>query len=366
MPDSAAAAQAGQPVRVEQRAVPKSFLGLSLRNGLLNLVTLTLYRFWGKTEVRRRLWSSIHLNDEPFEYTGRGKELFLGFLFALTVIGLPFLIVIFGAQFLAPGLAGLIILPFYVFLSFLLGYGRFTAFRYIASRTSWRGVRFQLTGSPRSYGWNYMGYVWLSAVTLGWFWPAADRRLAGPLWDGLRFGDRPFRFRIEDARKEKVYGAYALGWVCMFVAYFFLMGALVAIMAPLVKANGGKPAEPTLDIIIQIYALTGAFALVYAVVFAPFQAAMLRSVAAGIGHDELRFKVRVKWYELAWMSLSNFVLLTFSLGFLMPFVEARVSRFLFDRLEISGTADLDGIGQAADLGPRTGEGLADAFGISPV
>ncbi len=64
------------------------------------------------------------------------------------MIGLPFLIVVFGAQFLAPAFAGLILLPFYVFLSFLLGYGRFTAFRYIASRSSWRGIRFQLAGSP--------------------------------------------------------------------------------------------------------------------------------------------------------------------------------------------------------------------------
>ncbi len=67
----------------------------------------------------------------------------------------------------------------------------------------------------------------------------------------------------------------------MLVAYFFLMGAIVAIMIPLTKANGGKPAEPTLDVFIQLYALTGAFALAYAVVFAPFHAAMLRSVAAG-------------------------------------------------------------------------------------
>jgi uncharacterized membrane protein YjgN (DUF898 family) len=316
MPDSAAAAQAGQPVRVEQRAVLKSFLGLSLKNGLLNLITLTLYRFWGKTEVRRRLWSSIHLNDEAFEYTGRGKELFLGFLFALALIGLPFLIVVFGAQFLAPEFAALIVLPFYVFLSFLLGYGRFTAFRYIASRTSWRGVRFRWPDHLRSTGGNTCATSGSAVVTLGWFWPAADRRLAGPLWEGLRFGDRPFRFRIEEARKEKVYGAYALGWIGGLVSYLVMVSAMMAIMIPLIRANGGKPAEPTLDVFVRIYALVGMLALAYAVIFAPFQAAMLRSVTAGISFDELRFKVRVKWYDMAWMSLSNLVLLTVSLGFL--------------------------------------------------
>ena len=79
---------------------PSKFLGLSLKNGLLNLVTLTLWRFWGKTEVRRRVWRGVRLNDEAFEYTGRGVELFVGFLLALVVLGAPLLLVVFGVQLL--------------------------------------------------------------------------------------------------------------------------------------------------------------------------------------------------------------------------------------------------------------------------
>lgn len=35
----------GETIQIEQRADPGAFLGLSLKNGLLNLVTLNLYRF---------------------------------------------------------------------------------------------------------------------------------------------------------------------------------------------------------------------------------------------------------------------------------------------------------------------------------
>jgi uncharacterized membrane protein YjgN (DUF898 family) len=365
MPDSAAVEPFGQEyVRIEQRADPAAFLGLSLRVGLLNLITLTLYRFWGKTEVRRRLWSSIHLNDEPFEYAGRGVELFLGFLFALLVIGLPFLLVVFAVQFLGPGVAGLSLLPLYLGLVFLMGYGRFTAFRYIANRTAWRGVRFQLTGSAANYGLAYLGYVLLSGVTLGWFWPAADRRLAGRLWGGLRFGDQPFRFRIDEARKHRVYGPYALGWLLGIVGYVALVGAMVAIIAPTIR--GGTPQEPSLAQLSELYRIVGVVALGYAIVFSPFHAALLRSVMAGIGFRELRFRLHVKWFEIAWMTVSNVALLTVSLGFLMPFVEARVSRFLLDRLEVSGTVDFGAVSQAEPRGPRTDEGLADAFGIAPI
>src|SRR5947208_1212200 len=96
------AAASGEPIVLSQRGVLMSFVWLSLRNGLLNLVTLTLYRFWGKTQVRRRLWTTTYLNDEAFEYTGRGVELFVGFLLALLVLVFPFLCILFGAQFLGP------------------------------------------------------------------------------------------------------------------------------------------------------------------------------------------------------------------------------------------------------------------------
>jgi uncharacterized membrane protein YjgN (DUF898 family) len=361
MPDPAAE---GAPLVLSETVSLKSFLGLSLRNGLLNLVTLTLYRFWGKTEVRRRLWRSIELNGEPFEYTGRGIELFLGFVIALGVIVLPFLLVVFGAQLLGPVVAVLVILPFYVFMGVLAGYGRFTAFRYLASRSTWRGVRFWLKGSPLSYGFRWLGYSFLAGFTLGWFWPAAQRRLAMPLWDGLRFGDRRFRFSRDQAREEGVYNAFALGWVGGVVAYFVLVGIFATVLAPSMTTN--TPAEPSLGQIAMIYLVTGVMAVLFIVLLAPYHAAMLRSIARGVSFEEVRFRLNVRWLELAGMTLSNVGLVTFSLGFLMPFAEARAARFLVRRLTAEGAVDLDSVRQSPDMPPRTGEGLADAFGFSPV
>jgi len=368
MSDVEATAAGGDPVVLSQRGVLSSFVWLSLRNGLLNLITLTLYRFWGKTEVRRRLWSTTYLHDEAFEYTGRGVELFVGFLLALLVLVLPFLCIIFAAQFLGPGLAVLVILPFYLFLFFIVGLGRFTAFRYLATRTSWRGVRFHLRGSAPGFGLAWLGYALLSAVTLGWFWPAADRRLAGRLWNGLSFGDKDFQFRIEDARKEPVYGAYALGWVLGIVGYIVFAGVIVAALYPQMKAasGSGPPPVPTLSETIVIYSAAGALALFYAVVLSPFHAAMLRSIVAGIGFQDVRFRLRLRWFDMAGLTLSNIALLTVSLGLLMPFVEARTRKFLINRLETTGEFDLSTIGQAQGLRPRTGEGLADAFGIATI
>ena len=356
----------------------RDFFWLSLRNGLFNLVTLTLYRFWGKTEVRRRVWNRVHLNGEPFEYTGRGVELFLGFLFALGAVGLPFLLAVFGAQLLGPIVGGLIILPIYLLFFILVGFGRFTAFRYMASRTSWRGVRLRLTGAPWSYAFTWLGFALLSGVTLGWFWPEAQRRLAAPLWDGLRFGDRRFRFSLDGACKEKVYGAYGIGWIVAAGGYVIMTLLLAAVLVTQARANGGAPREPDAAVIGLFYLLAAVGAVVYAVAFSPYHAAALRSVAAGVSLDEdgpergpasaaaVGFRLRLKWTDMAWMSLSNMALVVFSLGFFMPLAQARVSRLLVDRLEAEGQVDFSRIRQAADTGPRTGEGLADAFGLAPI
>ncbi|CAN5562612.1 hypothetical protein BH10PSE5_BH10PSE5_19070 [soil metagenome] len=357
-----AAPPRGESLVFGQSLKPSGLVGLSFKNGLLNIVTLTLYRFWAKTEVRRRIWKGVTLNGEAFEYTGRGKELFLGFLLALLLVVLPLLIVVFTAQFLAPKLAVLIILPVYLLLFYLMGFGRFTAFRYLASRTSWRGVRFALKGSPWRYAWSYIGNMLLVAVSLGWFAPAAERRLAAPLWDGLRFGDREFHFDIDRARKVGLYGPFTLFWVSGVMLYSVFIGVMMGRMATMMPQTA---TEPNLAFIGFVYAGVFVWVVIMTILSAPYQAAVLRTLAAGTSLEAAQFSFKVGWVELAGLMLTNLLLVILTLGFLTPVMEARTARFLIRRLRSEGVADLAAARQA-EQGPRTGEGLADAFGMATV
>lgn len=360
---------AGEPLAFSTTLEPGRFLGLSLKNGLLNIITLTLYRFWGKTEVRQRVWRGLRLNGEAFEYTGRGVELFIGFLLALLVLGAPFLAVVFAVQFLGEWVILIAYLPLYLFFFWLWGFGTFAAFRYMASRTTWRGVRFQLTGSASEYGFHYLGFIFLSGLTFGWYWPTAERNLAGKIWGGLRFGDRRLRFRMEKAEREGVYGAYAIGWVGTLVGYFFAVGAFMA----LVFAAGGlsqptpdgQAPMPDLAMVLAIYGFMFLIAPFALLLWAPYQAAILRSVVAGVSLDDATFRLKVKAIPLWWLTVTNLFLLLITLGFLMPWVQARTARFLIERLESTGEARLD-LAQQAGRGPGSGEGLADAFGFSAI
>src|SRR5436309_3109420 len=138
------------------------FRALVTRGAVLELMTVGFYRFWLTTDIRRHLWSDTAVDDDAFEYTGRGKELLIGFLFALAII-VPvylayFLISVEAARFKAFASFPLLAF-FYLFGQFAI----YRARRYRLTRTVWRGVRFWMTGS----GWAYAAYAALWGVLVG-------------------------------------------------------------------------------------------------------------------------------------------------------------------------------------------------------
>ena len=84
---------------------PGGFAGLSLLNGVLRILTLGVYHFWGKTEVRQRIWSAVRIDGEPLEYRGTGGELFRGFLIVFFLILLPMGLAGFASSLFLPATA---------------------------------------------------------------------------------------------------------------------------------------------------------------------------------------------------------------------------------------------------------------------
>ena len=165
--------------------------GILFRNLLLNLVTLGIYRFWGRTRVRRFVWRHVALLDDAFEYLGTGRELFIGFLIALAVL-LP---VLGGYQLLrfllagdAPTLLLALQLLYYLLLFFLIQVAIYRMRRYRLTRTAWRGVRFGLDGSSLRYAALAVGYGLLTLATLGLAYPWMRKATIGYFARHARFG----------------------------------------------------------------------------------------------------------------------------------------------------------------------------------
>ena len=108
------------------------------------------------------------------------------------------------------------------------------------------------------------------------------------------------------------------------------------------------------------------FALAVILLSLPYRTAMMRCIARGIRFDGVKVRLEVRTFAFGGLFLSNIVLLAISLGFLMPFVQARTAKFIFSRVKLVGDVDFAAIHQSRETGPRQGEGLADAFGLSIV
>jgi uncharacterized membrane protein YjgN (DUF898 family) len=222
-------------------SVPVSFTGndgifrrLVMRGALLELITVGFYRFWLTTDIRRHLWSRTEIDGDALEYTGRGKELLVGFLIAMAVLG-PFFLVYFLVGLEFERFKAFASLPLYVLL---FAFGQFAAYRarrYRLTRTVWRGVRFWMTGSGWSYAWRSVLWGVLLAPTLGLAYPWRMAALERYKLRHTLYGNLPGRFEATGGQLfKRVWWVWLLG----LLPFVLLAVSIVALAA----TQGTKPA----------------------------------------------------------------------------------------------------------------------------
>ena len=326
---------------------------LALGNLGLDIVTLSFWRFWGRTRMRKMLWGDTTAWDDPVEYTGTGGELFKGFLVVLVLIYLPLVAGFAWAQALMAEndpRAVSAISTLYLLLILLVAAGTYRARRYQLSRTMWRGIRGGQTGSALHYALLSLA-MWLTAsISLGWALPWGEMMLARYRWNHTRFGDKSFRC---DANTKGLYGRFALIWLS---GLFFI---LVASFLGWAAADMGKTAGLTEGVVIALGSVVAVLVAVFMLVlpWARYRAAVLANTATGISFDGHRFAAPVRTWPLTRLVLGNMLISFFSLGILRPWAAQRMFHFACQVIAIDGVPDFATVRQSLDTGPASGEGL---------
>ena len=401
-----------------QFAGRKGFIRLLLKNALLSVITAGFYRFWARTSVRRYLWNNVVIGGEPLEYTGRGLELFIGFLIAMAIIA-PLAAVYGVIQYLflaSPRWAVGAQVLYFAIIGVLIQVAIFRARRYRLSRTQWRGIRCWQDGSS----WRYVGisllYSLLSLVTLGLAVPWMNTALQRYKIEHTIFGDRRFSFtgsgRDLIGRWLVIYAIALLP----FLAFVALNVATYLKMLPLVGDAGHRRELALLMQQIQgwwllsIVYVGGAIAWLwyrvaefrYFVSHTEFGAIRLASAAKlrrfvliflgyvgslfllmlvvalvasavfaasffpAIGSQEdIKAVVASPWFWVeavfvgASFMLANYVLAQY-------FMTWRVARHIVSTITIINLASVESVVQSTQARPRYGEGLADAFDIGAI
>lgn len=341
--------------------------GIVMVNSLLGILTLGFYRFWGSTRLRRYIWSNIRLWDDPFVYTGRGMELFVGFLMALLVL-IPVIIGFGGLSFLAaswsPIVQPLTDVVFYAFLYFLIGVAIFRARRYRMSRTTWRQIRAGQTGSGLRYGLIWFGYGLLTLVTLGLAAQVKAVRLERYTMENTWFGDRSFAF---EGRARDIFRRWFACWLLAIptlgLSLLWFSAYRTRYFAACTRFENLRFALPIqfgdLFRILAPYLVTVSV-LTFLVAFSFADATkVLTSAASGNPPDSATITAALATAGIAYAVL--FMIVFPVIGAMM--ITHRSLALYCSRLSIIGTPNFVAIAQSTQETPHVGEGLADALGV---
>jgi uncharacterized membrane protein YjgN (DUF898 family) len=193
------------------------FFRLARNGAALELVTFGFYRFWLATDIRRHLWSHTSVNGDAPEYTGRARELLIGFLFALAIL-VPIYVAYFLLSVEAERDQQLSSSPLFILFYMFGQFAIYRARRYRLSRTVWRGVRFWMDGSGVKYAFLSMLWGVVVLVTLGFALPWREAALERYKMKHSYYGDLQGSF---EGRGSEFFKQGWWLWLLVPVAYLF-------------------------------------------------------------------------------------------------------------------------------------------------
>lgn len=360
-------AYSSAPAAGESRAVRftgnwREYLPIAATNALLIICTLGIYRFWASARQRRYLWSRTHVIDDSLEWTGTGKEMFLGFLIVIAILA-PFFLFI---QFLFPALVARgkmdaafgVLFLFEIALIYLGGFARFRALRYRLSRTYWHGIRGGSNDPGWNYGGEYLGRIALSFMTMFIVYPWAATRLWNSRWNAMSFGELEFKAKLDaEGLKER--------WALVYLAPFgLLISGLAAGSVAVMAARTGNSTPASLTGII--FGLIAIFYLGIPLATLHWYAKYFRKAASVTSLGELEFGFDATTLQWLGLFLGNLGLAIVTLGFGLTYWGYRNWSFMIRHLHIYGSIDVSHLTQSTTHAPREAEGFADAFDIGAI
>jgi uncharacterized membrane protein YjgN (DUF898 family) len=341
----------------------REYLPIAATNVLLTIVTLGIYRFWATARQRRYLWSRTEVIGDRLEWSGTGKEMFIGFLIVMAFL-LPFFLFI---QFLFPALIARgkleaafgIITLFYIGLIYLGGFALFRALRYRLSRTWWRGIRGGSDEPGWNYGGEYLGRLALTLMTFWIVWPWAATRLWNGRWNQMSFGPLNFRTNLTAEGLKRRWAAVYL----VPIAALLVVMVIAAVLGFSAAAMGAKPGATFAGIVIGLVVL---FYLAIPLMTLHWYAKFYRKAAESLSLGELEFGFDASTWDWLKLFLGNLALAIVTLGLGISFWGYRNWAFMVRHMHLYGEINAAQLTQSTTHAPGEAEGLADAFDIGAI
>jgi uncharacterized membrane protein YjgN (DUF898 family) len=333
-PAPAAPIAACAPVETERRTLMFSFRGTGgeyfriwIVNLALTVLTLGIFSAWATVRTRRYFRGNTYLGDHGFDYhaspvrilIGRAIALLLLLGYNISVTFVPLALILWIPAFLAA-------------LPWLINSSQ----RFNARNTSYRNVRFNFAG--RYFGALKAYILWplLGILTLGFLLPLARRVGDYYYVNNHSFGGKPFRTGFS---AWEIYVIFLVG-MAMGAVLFTLAGvgaaAFFITLPPHWKPSPTDPFMPLVFLLVAVAEL--AFIMIGIVVSTMVFNLVVRNTTLDERH---KLRSRVGPLAVAWITITNVLLLLVTLGLYYPWAQVRIYRYRIERLALEADGNLD-------------------------
>lgn len=347
-------------------------------NLLLTIITLGLYYPWAKVRRLRYFYGNTLLDGDPFDFHGNPAKMAKGYLLMAALFGLYTLATEFSPA------AHLVAILIVVALGPAL---LKSSMQFRLANTSWRGVRFGFKGSLRG---AYVAAIPLCVPALLLFGLvlAVPNVTPPPQWAAAAVGAvvlgtlavLPWLFWN---LKNYQHSHYALGNLQTYfkatAANFYRLFldsigfAVLAVLGTVVfvgflaklKSLGNGPSDTTAWMVASTLGVAlGMFVVVIGI--KPYAISRLQNLVwTQTGNRSMRFISKLRFRQLLWLTLRNWLFIMLTLGLYWPFAAVSMARIRLEAISIKTRLDPNTlVGSARTTeGDAAGDAAGDFFGL---
>lgn len=339
--------------------------GVQALNLLLTTITLGIWVPWARVRKRRFFYNNTQILGEGVDYLATGFDLFKGWII-ITILFLGFYAVpLLGVPFVQEGLSALL------FFAYPWAINR--TLRFNARSLAWRDVRFDFQGGYLASLWYFFLLPSIAILSLGLLIPLSSQLMRSYIARNYSFGTASF---VSEAGVGSYYVA-GLKTIMLFVLFSIvilgsLYGVFMAMDPTALLALSGALQSTDTDRILESFSASSiliAVPVAFAVLFfatATYYRAVTRNLMVGSLRLDggVRFRSTLSGGMLAWIMITNTLLVIISMGLLWPWAQVRRYRYMTESTDIRPVNDLKGfIDKQLKSGHSVGDALGEAGGI---
>lgn len=317
-------------VRVKFHGNGTEYFAIWIVNLLLSIVTLGIYSAWATVRTNRYFYSNTEITGHRLTYLATPIQILIGRLIAFALFAI-FIIASTLSPFIAIGVS----VALFALLPMIIVMG----VRFRMRMMAYRNVRFNFT---TRFGRAYIVFLLFPIVGLLSLYlalPWVLKKMDEFLYENMTYGDKEFKPTLECG--EYYIAAIVAGLILFagIVVFSILMGISGAVGA----ASGGAAGAA---IGMSITGVIGVLVLLFVFVigYSFYEAYIRNHVYNNMQiQDVAVFSSDLKVMQLVFLSVTNYLMLVFTLGIAFPWVKVRTTRLLSNATEITVLEGIEGV-----------------------